>query len=319
MEGNSGDAAKLPPKKLSRRQLIGSAIGAAASATGGYIVGRVSKDTPLSAPTTEPPPSGTPGSQTETIGQKQTEPTQPSESSAVPSTTHEATSEIPKSELTPSIDASQESINETPESEEIIDEEESPTATPTETKKKKRTLKEILADADMDKEKMRELYKNNTRVITDPRDALADPKLSGEWLPDGFGSGWCLAGVRYSLQLTDIMIEDLKGIGSAYKAETVFDSHPEIFEKLNISRKSIPSLPPGTILIYEPNQDSDPGGGAYDMVDGIHHGHIAILRGRDEMKRVKSGSDHEELLEIDMSLMHHKIHAYIIKNSSSAS
>ncbi|MEN9407642.1 MAG: hypothetical protein RLZZ455_858 [Candidatus Parcubacteria bacterium] len=321
MEGNSGDAPKLPPKTLSRRQLIGNAIGiAAASATSGYAVGRITKDTPAEAPATDAPSTGTPRSQPEISGQIQTEPTHPSESSAVPSTTQEATSEIPKTELSPSTNTSQESVNEaTVDSEEIIEEEASPTATPTAEKKKKRTLKEILADADMDKEKMRELYNNNTRVITDPWSALADPKLSGEWLPDGFGSGWCLAGVRYSLQLSDIMIEDLKGIGSAYKAEAVFDSHPELFEKLNISRKSIPSLPPGTILVYEPNQDSDPGGGAYDLVDGVHHGHISILRGRNDQKEVLAGSDHEELLEIDMSLMHHKIQAYIIKNSSSAS
>ena len=326
MEGGKGEGLPSPQRTLSRRKVLAGAGGVAASVAAGFALGRLTNDSspkkpapPKTTPTETPSSPASPTAEDRRPIQT-SEPVKPTQTPETPTPTMTATEKPFPTKTNTASPTTEPAVEPTDEPDEIIEEELSPTATPTE-KPKKRSLKEILADADMDKEKMRELYHNNTKIITNPWDALSDPRLSGEWLPDGFGNGWCLAGVRYSLQLTDIAIEGLKGIGSAYKAEAVLDDHPELFEKLNISRKSIPSLPPGSILVYEPNQDSDPGGGSYDQVPGNpeHHGHISIIRGRNDQREVLVGSDHQELLAKDMSLMHHKINAYVIKKPTSAS
>ncbi|HVZ58955.1 MAG TPA: hypothetical protein VG935_04360, partial [Patescibacteria group bacterium] len=186
-----------------------------------------------------------------------------------------------------------------------------PTATATHEAKHKRSYEEQLKDANPDYERMQQFVDSNTRIITQPYEAIQDPKLQGEWLPDGFGNGWCLYGMELTFKLAGFDLKDLQGIGSAYKAADIFRKHPKYFSEMNISRESLHKLPPGAILVYDHNEDTDPNGGIYDEVDGVHHGHICIVRGVDGQGRVKVGSDHEGDEAVDLSLLYHKVSVFI--------
>ncbi len=100
--------------------------------------------------------------------------------------------------------------------------------------------------------------------------------------------------------------------------QLLFKKASHLFEPIRVSRQSIHKLPAGTLLVYDHNLDSDPDGGTYDEVEGIHHGHISILRGQDEQGNMLVGSDHLGSLDTDLALMHHTVTTFILKKHGKA-
>lgn len=154
-----------------------------------------------------------------------------------------------------------------------------------------------------DKQLMDQLVKANTDLITNPP----------QWVKDNtnnqFGNGWCLYGVYLSGEKVLPNFKELEGgpdgIHYAYQAtdrlrksdrfsEVKLDFPPTITdEDLPSVVEQLKKLPEGAIIVYNPGVDN------FDLANGIHAGHIAILK-FDENGTPINGSDHDSRVEDDL-------------------
>lgn len=161
---------------------------------------------------------------------------------------------------------------------------------PVESEKEK--MDRRIEEAGADREVMEEIVNANVSLLNEPPSDV----------PDGFGNGWCLLGVRLTLEdvypdFQDVLLhyEDGSGVGSAYKARERFEAHPEFFRNVPIdSLKDLYALEPGSVIVYPPGNTS------YDLVSGVHHGHISIVIDNDFKGHVETSSDHTTSLDTDL-------------------
>ncbi|GEM_PF-5393549 len=182
------------------------------------------------------------------------------------------------------------------------------------------SIKERVRDARPDREMMEQLVANNTDVIQNPLDHGVDPNylLSNYNVP--WGSGWCLMGVRKTVEslfpeFTALgPTPDNPGPGSAYLAADILASRPDLFTEVYVEREELKRLPEGTVFVHDKNVDTQETkekgiNTSYDFVDGAHHGHISVLRNNDG----DVGSDHIGNLDHDLTLLHHGVRAFLIR------
>lgn len=217
------------------------------------------------------------------------EPTQTPELTDVPTATATAT---PTKEAKPSP---------TPKPEKTVAP--TPTAKPTEAPKPEATITadmsipEQLKVVNPDYDKMNELAAVNTQLYGD-----AQPQYM------------CLQGVRLTIDQVYPDMDSALLIPSAYQAKAVFEAYPQRFAELKITdRKQLYELPPGAILVYQPNPE---GGDNYDFAGGIHNGHIEIVISNDMNGTVIVGSDHQNSLDTDLIHMQGEVDVFIPTDGS---
>lgn len=135
--------------------------------------------------------------------------------------------------------------------------------------------------------------------------AQENTKLYGDAAPQYL----CLQGVRLTIDQVYPDMDSALRIPSAYLAKGVFEEYPNRFAELKItSRKQLYELPPGAILVYQPNPD---GGDPYDYAGGIHNGHIEIVISNDMNGTVIVGSDHQNSLDDDLIHMQGHVSVFV--------
>ncbi len=109
-------------------------------------------------------------------------------------------------------------------------------------------------------------YNANIQSTLEGYNSQAGQKIAQSALTVRGTTGWCLAGVNDSL-------ERVYGTGLYY--HSAYQSIPELqsgqgmgahFKEVSVSRDELPSLPPGSIVVWEPSE-------------GHQHGHISIALG----------------------------------------
>jgi len=170
-----------------------------------------------------------------------------------------------------------------------------------------------IENSEIDKHLMEKLVKANNDLIANPPQWVKD-NTNNQW-----GNGWCLYGVRLSVEQVFPTFNELGKDQYASQATDSLRSSDRFTElKLDlpptVTDENMPSFiekikdcPEGTIIVYNPGVDN------FDMANNIHAGHIAILK-YDENGNPINGSDHDSKVADDLTHLRNGISGiFVIK------
>jgi hypothetical protein len=277
---------------------------------------------PTMVPTQEPTlaPTDTPTPlPTETPTPEPTETPVPTDTPMPTATPTEVPTNTPFPTATPTeVPTQVPTLTPTPKPEKTITPTPKPKKTPAPTEQPKREitadmpLSEQLKIANPDYEKMKSLATADQNVINDPQ-SYAPP---GESVPNGFGDGWCLQGVRWAMYDTfqdkelNAELMDQEKAQYAYQAADILRERDDIFTELKITNPNdLNKLPVGSIIVFNGNEPGTPGYASYDFGDG----HIAIVLLNDANGTSMDGSDHSAPLAKDLYYMTNGFTVFVIK------